>query len=124
MQLRNDISTAHYQITGFEPGLITINNSPYKKNLIISPNHLIDNWFLGELGDLDEPALLKIVALKPEVILIGTGNVHPARPILTQLAPLYKLGFHVETMTTVAACRTYTALCAQDRMVAAGLLIK
>ncbi|MDP2247911.1 MAG: Mth938-like domain-containing protein, partial [Nitrosomonadales bacterium] len=63
----------------------------------------------------------KIAELKPEVVLLGTGNKHRfIHPRLT--APLTALGISVECMDTAAACRTYNILMAEGRHVAAALI--
>ena len=68
-----------------------------------------------------ETHLEALLALEPEVVLLGTG----ARQVFLpprQLAPFYRKAVGVELMTTDAACRTFNVLAAEERRVVAGLL--
>ena len=64
----------------------------------------------------------QLIALKPELILIGTGAklVFPPQPAL---APARARRIGVEVMDTAAACRTYNLLTTDGRKVVAGLLM-
>lgn len=114
MPLTEDHSDAEYQIKAYSPGRIVINEIVYTNNLIISRNQLIAHWNSADL--------LALAALKPEIILIGTGD----KSIILKpeiLSPLYELGFSVECMSTQSACHTYTILSAENRNVVAGLIL-
>ena len=67
-------------------------------------------------------AIRFLAACKAEIVLIGTGSgqrfPHPA-----SLRPLIDDGIGFEVMSTAAACRTYNILVAEDRLVAAGLVV-
>ena len=81
---------------------------------------------ITELGDLAFDTLTSkhfdaILALKPEVILFGTGTKQRfAHPHL--YAQLTNAGIGLETMTTPAACRTFNILVAEGRRCSAFLL--
>lgn len=114
MLLTEDHSDALYQIKSYEPHKITINNKVYTQNLIISSDQLITNW--------DAKNLLQLTDLKPEIILLGTGEKNVAMSI-EQLKSLYELGFSPECMSTRAAAHTYTILISEGRRVVAGLIL-
>ncbi len=114
MILSEDHSNATYQIQSILPGKIVINGDTYTNSLIISPERLITDW--------NPDNLLLILELKPDIILLGTGEhsiIYPTK----KLACLLEKKFHAECMNTAAACRTYTILIAEGRNVAAGLLL-
>ena len=122
MVLSEDHSDATYQIQSISPGKISINGETYTRSLIISPDKLITNWKPLSISTLTDDDLLLFLELKPEIILLGTGEksiIPPAK----KLACLLEKGFHVECMNTAAACRTYTILIAEGRKVAAGLIL-
>jgi uncharacterized protein len=75
------------------------------------------------VAELEAADLEPVVALAPEVLLIGTGvrQVFPAAAVFAALHAR-RIGF--EVMDTGAACRTYNVLVAEDRRVAAALLIE
>lgn len=122
MPLIEDHSTAVYQIRAFSPGKITINDTIFTQNLIISPNRLIQSWRLASIHALTDQDLAIFLELDADIILLGTGE---KSVILSaqQLAVLSEAQYHVECMNTAAACRTYIALTAEGRKVAAGLIV-
>jgi uncharacterized protein len=110
-----DQNDAQYQILGFEPGKITINQEIYTENLIITPDQLITHWVPYSF-DI-------ILTLKPDVLLIGTGETLIFPPI-ELYGHLINHGIGVEIMNTAAACRTYNALSSEYRRVAAALILR
>ena len=60
------------------------------------------------------------IALRPEIILLGTGDRHifPESPLISDLA---SKSIGLEIMTTPAACRTYNVLVHENRQVVAAL---
>lgn len=123
MVLTEDKSDACYQIQAYSPGKIVIHQKTYTTSLIICPNQLISHWKLSNIAQIQETDLMQIAALKPEIILLGTGEKSLILPAKT-LKPLLEQGFSVECMSTAAACRTYTVLISEGRQVAAGLIIE
>lgn len=122
MILSEDHSNATYQIKSISPGKIVINNEIYTNSVIISAEKLISPWAPKNINELTDTDLLQLLELKPEIILIGTGErsvILPAK----KLSPLLKKQFHVECMNTKAACRTYTILISEGRKIVAGLII-
>ena len=123
MILTQHIDGAHYQIRAYEPGAITVNETVYHRSLIVSADTLITDWPPSSLHALDSGHFAPLLALKPEIVILGTG-LHFIMPPAKQLAPLYHGKYGVECMDTGAACRTYTALVSEGRNVVAALLIK
>jgi len=123
MQLTEDTNNVQYQIRAYEPGKITINDEVYTQSLIITPTSLITHWEPQSLEELTAQHLEEILALKPEIILLGTGQQF-RMPATSLLAPIYAHRRNVESMNTGAACRTFIALSSEGRNVAAALLIK
>ena len=100
---------------------VRIGETTYPGALIVAAEAVIDDWAPDSLDALEEDHLEAVLALKPEVVLLGTGAkqrfLHPSR-----LAPIHRAGVGVEIMTTAAACRTYNILVAEERRVVAALL--
>ncbi|HYN54518.1 MAG TPA: Mth938-like domain-containing protein [Methylotenera sp.] len=114
-------------ITAYEDGSVSINRQRYTNSLIVMPELLINDWTSSENKTLTFDTLTtadfeKIAALKPEVLLLGTGKTHRfLHPRLS--AGLSEQGIALECMTTAAACRTYNILMSEGRNVAAALLL-
>ena len=101
---------------------ITVNGLDYSQTIAITPQEVIDGWqrkSVEELMDSDFEALL---ALSPEIILLGTGeaNVFPPRELMFAFA---RRGIGLECMDTKAAARTFNVLASEGRHIAAVLYI-
>ena len=107
-------------ITGYGAGYLNVNGRRFERNLIVTPNRIVEGWE-GQV-DLNEAALEPILQLAPQIILFGTGKTlrFPAPAILKKLIAA-KIGY--EFMDTQAACRTYNILLEEGRNVAAALLV-
>ena len=118
-----DDNSALYQIRAYQPGAITVNDKTLSSSIIIMPTQLITDWAPQTIAELTTESLQAIAAARPDILLIGTGAniVFIAAEIY---GPLVNLGIGVEFMDTSAACRTYNALSAENRNVAAALLIR
>ncbi len=121
-QLNLDQNKGNYQIRGYRTGLIHINEQTYTTSLIIGPHDLIENWSPKTINELTPDMLISAAALKPDILLIGTGEKHAlVSPSL--YGELINQGIGVEVMSTGAACRTFNALISEDRNVVAALII-
>jgi uncharacterized protein len=80
------------------------------------------DWPPASFEALTAAHLQSLLALKPEIVLLGTGELQRfPRPDI--IRPLVEAGIGVEVMTVPAACRTYNILVAEERRVAAALLL-
>ena len=111
-----------YIFTGYGEGYVLINQTRYEKNLIVLPDHLIEDWPVLSVQELQVQHFEGLLPHSPEIILLGTGAQHkfPGHTLLSQLT---KLGIGIEIMDTKACCRTYNILVEEGRRVAAALLI-
>jgi len=121
--LSPDQNESAYQIRSYEPGMLKINTLTLTQSVIITPNQLIQDWPPQTIAELTRSSLDIILSLKPHILLIGTG---PSLifPELSIYGDLINHGIGVEIMSTRAACHTYHALSAENRQVAAALIIR
>lgn len=122
MPLTLDENRATYQIRGYQPGQIQINDRIYNNSVIIAPEKLIENWQPQTINELTRDDLALIIELHPAILLIGTGSKLEF-PSIDIYGDLINHGIGVEIMDTRAACRTYNALTAENRDVMAALII-
>ena len=113
-------------ITGYSSGesgrFVEINKQRHTRNLIVMSNKLILDWQATDFSSLSEADFVQIVDLKPEVVLLGTGEKHQfLHPKIVQ--KLTENNIPLECMTTAAACRTYNFLMSEGRNVAAALIL-
>lgn len=123
MSLTLDENKATYQIKGYQPGQIQINDRIYYTSLIVAPEQLIENWQPQTIKALSRENLESIIEMHPGILLIGTGSKLEF-PMIEIYGDLINKGIGVEIMDTRAACRTYNALTAENRDVIAALIIK
>jgi uncharacterized protein len=126
MKLHLTTAENQYLITGYGTGdggrFVEINRQQYSKSIIVLPEQLIEDWQVASFADLTETSFEKILRLKPEVVLLGTGEKHQfLHPKICQ--KLTENGISIECMTTAAASRTYNILMSEGRTVAAMLIV-
>lgn len=109
-------------VTGSGPGWVRIGPTEYRSNILLLPDVVVPDWAPEGLAALQEADFAALLQYAPEIVLLGTGArqqfVHPR---LTQALAAARIG--VETMDTRAACRTFNVLVAEDRRVAAALVV-
>ncbi len=122
MKLHLTTAENNHLITGYGAGYVEINKVRHTSNLIVMADKLILDWQATDFASLVEVHFAQIVTLKPEVVLLGTGEKHQfLHPKIFQ--KLTAEGIPLECMTTAAACRTYNFLMSEGRNVASALLI-
>ena len=123
MEVHEENDHSSYVLRSYELGqFIKVNNQQYQRPIILSAMQLNDEWRPQTPGDIQEQDWQAIITLKPEILLIGTGE-QQHRLSNQQLSPIIEQKIGVECMDTGAACRTYTALVAEGRAVVAALFI-
>jgi uncharacterized protein len=109
--------------TAHGAGYVQVNDQRYEKPLIVTPEQVIGDWSAQSFSALTESDFSHFLMLKPEVLLLGTGNQHHfAHPQLYRV--LTAAGIGVEFMSTPAACRTFNILSGEDRKVVVGILFE
>jgi uncharacterized protein len=123
MKFTLDRPAAAHVVRSYAPGLIRIGDRDLATSVIVTASTLIEPWRPRRMADLAAVDLEPVLALRPEVLLIGSGErqVFPAPDLL---AALYAARLGFEIMATGAACRTYNVLVAEGREVAAALLVE
>ncbi|NOT14882.1 MAG: Xcc1710-like domain-containing protein [Methylotenera sp.] len=121
MKLHLTQSEGNHLITAYSGNSISINHQAYLHSLIVMPQTLITDWHTSSYEQLNLADFEKAATLKPELVLLGTGQAHHfLHPKI--YAPLTQQGISLECMSTVAACRTYNILMSEGRNVLAMLI--
>jgi len=118
-----DENNASYQIRAFQQGRIQINDKILTRSVIVAANILIEDWTPQTFAELTHEFLAEAAILKPDILIIGTGEKLIFPPI-EMYGEFINQGIGVEIMDTGAACRTYNALTAENRKVVAALLLR
>jgi len=110
-----------YRIDAYSGDGLLIGATRYTGSLIITPDRIIDDWPPRRFTDLAVQHMQVLMALEPEIVLLGTGAQlrFPAEDIT---APLLAGNIGLEVMDTGAACRAFNFLTVEGRKVIAALL--
>jgi uncharacterized protein len=122
MRFTQDSSSAVQLIRAYRPGELRINDVVHHETVIVSASTVLA---LPEVRGMDELAVLdpsRILALEPELVLLGTGQ-RQIFPVGSFRAQFLSAGIGFEVMDTGAACRTFNVLVAEQRRVVALLLM-
>jgi len=121
LKLHADSTSTFNTITAYGPGYIDINQIRHTESLFISPNADITPWSVTHFDALKTSDFDAVLALTPEVVLLGTGT-RQRIPHPQLIEAFFQAHIGVEAMDTAAACRTYNILMAEGRRVVAALI--
>ncbi len=122
MQLVHDRAEGYFFIRACRPGAITIIDRELHASFIIAPDRVVEDWPVRSATALDDVAIEAVLALEPELVLIGSGPRQQFPPPAA-LLPLLRRGIGVEVMDNAAASRTYNLLAAEGRRVVAAFML-
>jgi uncharacterized protein len=107
--------------SGYGQGYVSVNGIRHESSLVVLPDRVVD-WPARNFATLSADDFSFLEQFQVEILLLGTGpRQRFPPPRLT--APLTRAGVGVEVMDVQAACRTYNILVAEERKVAAALLL-
>jgi len=121
MKLTIDSRTDINLVRSHTPGEVRIGGQLLRAPLLVSAATIVTDWPAGSIAALDEAHLAPILALDPQVVIVGMPG--PARwPPAAVRAHLGAQRIGLEVMEFGAACRTYNVLAQEDRRVVLALL--
>jgi len=122
VQLIHDRPEGYFFIRGSSPTAIRVIDRALESSFLLAPDAVVEDWPVREAAALDAAAVDAVLALRPELVLIGTGErqVFPPRE---HLVTLMRRGIGVEVMDNAAASRTYNLLAAEGRRVVAAFIL-
>jgi uncharacterized protein len=122
MKFTLESSTQVNLIRGYSAQEIRVGEQHLHGSCIVAADALITDWEPASFADLTAAHLEKILALKPEVVLLGTGPTQRFPPAAIR-STLAMRGVGLEVMDLGAACRTFNILVQEDRRAVAGLFL-
>lgn len=110
-------------VRSYATGEIRIGETVIRSSCLVKTDQLITNWRPQTVAEITVADMDAVLALKPEVVVIGSGpkQQFPAPEIL---GAVLSRGVGCEVMDTGAACRTYNILASEGRTVVAALLLR
>lgn len=104
-------------------GQVLVREHDIRRSAILTADHIVFDWPPLAAEALTPADIEAVLALEPEVILLGTGSRQRfPDPAIARAVQSAGVGF--EVMDTPAACRTYNVLVQEGRRVAAAILIE
>ena len=123
MKLHSSTTGQYQTVSGYFDGGVEINGQPFAYSLLVLPESAPRAWPVARFEDLTAEHFEQLLAEKPDVVILGTGDRQRfAHPRLT--APLIGKQIGVECMDTNAACRTYNILMGEGRKALLALIIE
>ena len=108
--------------TAYGDGYVMVNGARHETNLIVLPERILP-WRAAGFDSLAAEDFAELASLDLEVVLLGTGPaLRFPNPQVTRALVEARIG--LEVMDAQAACRTYNILAAEERRVAAALLLR
>ena len=123
MRFTQDSNSATNVIRAYSRGELRINGNTYWETVMVSGSAIVIVPEVRDVDDLPRFDVSRLLALEPELVLLGTG---PAQvfPDAAFRAKFLSAGIGFEVMDTGAACRTFNVLVAEQRRVAALLMVR
>jgi uncharacterized protein len=122
MQLNHELPDYTYALRAADGHSAKVNDRVLEASFVLAPNELLEGWAVGESSDLVPEDLAPLLAMNPELILLGTGE-RQVFPSAAVMAACLTRGIGIEVMTNAAAARTFNVLAGEGRRVVAGFLL-
>jgi uncharacterized protein len=102
---------------------VTVVDRKFQRSLVITADRVVEDFPAQSVADLDAAAIAGVLALEPEVVLLGTGSrtIFPSQAVLGEFL---KRGIGLETMDNAAVARTFNVLVGEGRRALAVFLIE
>ena len=114
-------------ILGYGPGWVGLASQGVAEkiyhSIVIGSGGEKFDWECARFDSLTPSHFARLMASQPELVIFGSGDrLRFPHPSLLSALMAQRIG--VETMDTLAACRTYNILAGEGRRVTAALLIE
>ncbi|MSQ18771.1 MAG: hypothetical protein EXR39_04250 [Betaproteobacteria bacterium] len=122
MKLHLQTAGTQFTFNGYGAGFVLVNGERHQQSVIVTADRVLTDWGATTFDALTGAHFERLAGLGNEIVLLGTG----ARfrfPSAAFINIVRSAGVGFEVMDTHAACRTYNILLAEDRKVAAAVLI-
>jgi uncharacterized protein len=122
MSLQEDRAEGVITVRAVGASAIAIEGRELHTSFLLAPDRVVEGWPPRQVRDIDEAGLEAVLALDPQLVLIGTGQRQQFLDPRLQV-DLMRRGIGVEVMDNAAAARTYNLLAMEGRRVVVGFLL-
>ncbi|MGH8157049.1 MAG: Mth938-like domain-containing protein [Rhodanobacter sp.] len=103
-------------------GSVTLIDRELHASFLLAPDRAIEHWPVAAASTLDAGHVDTVLALQPELVILGTGERQVFPPAVF-MAGFLRKGVGIEVMDNAAAARTYNLLAGEGRRVVAGFIL-
>jgi uncharacterized protein len=122
MQLHFERPDYSWALRGADGAHVLVNERALTQSCVVSPETLLEHWPVTDARTMQPADLDPLLALQPELVLLGTGATQ-VFPQAAVLATCLGRGIGLEVMSNAAAARTYSVLAGEGRRVVAGFML-
>lgn len=122
MQFTRENASDSNAIVACGDGEVRLAGRVCRGSVVVTRDAVLDDWRPPAVEELTIADFKALLALKPEVVLLGTG-VSQRLPPPRLYAEFAARGIGLEVMDNRAACRTYNVLLGEFRDVAVALIL-
>lgn len=122
MDLSLDRSEGYLFVRRVGEGSITLIDRELSESFLLAPDRAVEHWPVHDAGALAAEHVNALLALQPELVLLGTG-ARQTFPSAAFVAGFLRKGIGVEVMDNAAAARTYNLLAGEGRRVVAAFIL-
>lgn len=122
MQLNLEHPDHEFLLRAADGESVRVNERRLTASFVLSPDRLVEGWPVGDVKAMAPQDLDAVLALEPEVILLGSGAAQVFPPAAV-LAHCLRRGVGMETMTNAAAARTFNVLAGEGRRVVVAFVL-
>lgn len=122
MELNLERPRDHLYVRRIGAREIVIVDRPFSSSLILCRDRVIEDWPVSDAASMLPEHAEPILALEPDVVLLGTGE-RQRFPSQAVLAAFLQRGVGVEVMDNKAAARTFDILVEEGRNVVAAFIL-
>jgi len=101
---------------------VTVVDRQLTASFILARDRAIEDWGAADIAALTPRQVEPILALEPDVVLLGSG-ARQQFPSQAVLAEFLKRGIGVEVMDNAACARTWNVLAGEHRNVVAAFIL-
>ncbi len=123
MELNHENPSGYLYFRSCGERSVTVVDRVLEDSFLLAPDRLIEHWAIASAESFDVAAAEALIALAPEVVLLGTGRRQAFPPREAQAA-LLRRRIGIEVMDNAAACRTYNVLAGEGRRVLAAIMLE
>jgi uncharacterized protein len=121
MQLNLERPDYQYFLRGADGTAALVNERRIERSFVVAPDALVEDWAVRDAAAMVPTDIEALLALAPELVVLGTGARQQFPPAAVMAACLQR-GIGIEVMTNAAAARTYSVLAGEGRRVVAGFV--